>query len=96
MLEYLPNLSGFCTGDDFPFEWSSLEQLRVREWPKMKIFDAAATTSSGIQSTPTLKEVVFDNYDKIPLQGMDLNQFVQIHFKSEGPKQTKTEDNQSG
>ncbi|CAL5411982.1 unnamed protein product [Camellia sinensis] len=60
-----------------------MEQLRVREWPKMKIFDVAASTSSGIQSTPTLKEVVFDNFEKIPLQGMDLNQFVQIHFKAE-------------
>ncbi|GMP72948.1 hypothetical protein CsSME_00030817 [Camellia sinensis var. sinensis] len=83
MLEYLQSLSGFCTGDDFPFEWSSLEQLRVREWPKMKILAAVATTSSGIQSTPTLKEVVFDNFEKIPLQGMDLNQFVHIHFKAE-------------
>ncbi|THG13678.1 hypothetical protein TEA_007417 [Camellia sinensis var. sinensis] len=83
MLEYLQSLSGFCTGDDFPFEWSSLEQLRVREWPKMKILAAVATTSSGIQSTPTLKELVFDYFEKIPLHGMVLNQFVQIHFKTE-------------
>ncbi|THF97274.1 hypothetical protein TEA_020889 [Camellia sinensis var. sinensis] len=28
----LPNLSGFCTGgDDFPFEWPSLEQLMARQ-----------------------------------------------------------------
>ena len=55
----------------------------MRKWPKMKLLAAVATTSSGIQSTPTLKEVVFDNLEKIPLQGMDLNQFVQIHFKAE-------------
>ncbi|KAI7999718.1 Disease resistance protein [Camellia lanceoleosa] len=69
-LERLPNLSGFCTGgDDFPFEWPSLERLVLIRCPKMKTF--AATTSGG---TPKLKEVVVDNYEKIPLQGMDLNQ----------------------
>ncbi|CAL5409579.1 unnamed protein product [Camellia sinensis] len=44
-LECLPNLSGFCTGgDDFPFEWPSLEILRVRDCPKM--MTSAATTSA--------------------------------------------------
>ncbi|CAL5411983.1 unnamed protein product [Camellia sinensis] len=77
----LPNLSGFCTGgDNFPFEWPSLERLTVIKCPKMKTF--AATTSG---STPKLKEVVFDNYEKIPLQGMDLNQFVQTHIISKPP-----------
>ncbi|KAI7999984.1 Disease resistance protein [Camellia lanceoleosa] len=65
----LPNLSGFCTGgDDFPFEWPSLERLVVINCPKMK--------TSG--STPKLKEVKLD-VSVIPLQGMDLNQFVQTH-----------------
>ncbi|CAL5345788.1 unnamed protein product [Camellia sinensis] len=78
----LPNLSGFCTGgDDFPFEWPSLEQLMVKECPKMKTF--AATTSD---STPKLKEVEVGNFKKIPLQGMDLNQFVQTHIISKPPK----------
>ncbi|CAL5409564.1 unnamed protein product [Camellia sinensis] len=82
-LENLPNLSGFCTGGDaFPFEWPSLEILRVINCPKMKTF--AATTSG---STPKLKEVQvgFDRYMKIPLQGMDLNQFVQTHIISKPP-----------
>ncbi|GMP72974.1 hypothetical protein CsSME_00030840 [Camellia sinensis var. sinensis] len=53
----LPNLSGFCTGgDDFPFEWPSLEQLEVNRCPKMKTF--AATTFG---STPKLKEVELDD-----------------------------------
>ncbi|KAI8001590.1 putative disease resistance protein [Camellia lanceoleosa] len=74
-LWHLPNLSGFCTGgDDFPFEWPSLELLTVKECPKMKTF--AATTSG---STPKLKEVELD-YSVMPLQGMDLNQFVQTHI----------------
>ncbi|CAL5409612.1 unnamed protein product [Camellia sinensis] len=78
----LPNLSGFCTGgDDFPFEWPSLEQLGVIECPKMKTF--AATTSG---STPKLKEVEVElDRSVIPLQGMDLNQFVQIHVISKPP-----------
>ncbi|THG06127.1 hypothetical protein TEA_008004 [Camellia sinensis var. sinensis] len=77
-LEDLPNLSGFCTGgDDFPFEWPSLELLAVINCPKMKTF--AATTSG---STPKLKEVVLDVESVIPLQGMDLNQFVQTHIIS--------------
>ncbi|GMP41238.1 hypothetical protein CsSME_00011405 [Camellia sinensis var. sinensis] len=72
----LPNLSGFCTGgDDFPFEWPSLERLAVINCPKMKTF--AATTSG---STPKLKEVELDDESVIPLQGMDLNQFVQTHM----------------
>ncbi|CAL5410893.1 unnamed protein product [Camellia sinensis] len=76
----LPNLSGFCTGgDDFPFEWPSLERLGVIECPKMKTF--AATTSG---STPKLKEVELDG-SGIPLQGMDLNQFVQTHIISNPP-----------
>ncbi|GMP73017.1 hypothetical protein CsSME_00030881 [Camellia sinensis var. sinensis] len=80
-LRYLPNLSGFCTGgDDFSFEWPSLEILRVRACPKMETF--AATTSS---STPKLKEVEL-NYSVMPLQGMDLNQFVQTHIISKPPK----------
>ncbi|KAF5937749.1 hypothetical protein HYC85_025255 [Camellia sinensis] len=71
----LPNLSGFCTGgDDFPFEWPSLEFLKLTECPKMKTF--AATTSGG---TPKLKEVELDR-SETPLQGMDLNQFVQTHI----------------
>ncbi|KAI8010768.1 hypothetical protein LOK49_LG06G00279 [Camellia lanceoleosa] len=45
---------------------------------------AAVATSGEIQSTPKLKEVVSDNFKKILLQGMDLNQFVQIYFKVEG------------
>ncbi|CAL5345733.1 unnamed protein product [Camellia sinensis] len=77
----LPNLSGFCTrGDDFPFEWPSLERLGVIECPKMKTF--AATTSG---STPKLEEVILDG-QCIPLQGMDLNQFVQTHIISKPPK----------
>ncbi|CAL5411989.1 unnamed protein product [Camellia sinensis] len=78
----LPNLSVFCTGgDDFPFEWPSLEQLGVIECPKMKTF--AATTSG---STPKLKEVELDIIGSvIPLQGMDLNQFVQTHIISNPP-----------
>ncbi|KAI8000515.1 Importin subunit alpha-4 [Camellia lanceoleosa] len=80
-LIHLPNLSGFCTGgDDFPFEWPSLERLILFECPKMKTF--AATTSG---STPKLKEVGLD-YRMIPLQGMDLNQFVQTHIISKPPK----------
>ncbi|GMP73000.1 hypothetical protein CsSME_00030864 [Camellia sinensis var. sinensis] len=76
ILEDLPNLSGFCIGgDDFPFEWPSLERLEVLDCPKMKTF--AATTSG---STPKLKEVEVGNFKKIPLQGMDLNQFVQTHI----------------
>ncbi|KAI8000861.1 Disease resistance protein [Camellia lanceoleosa] len=76
----LPNLSGFCTGgDDFPFEWPSLERLLVINCPKMKTF--AATTSG---STPKLKKVELD-YSDIPLQGMDLNQFVQTHIISNPP-----------
>ncbi|KAF5944297.1 hypothetical protein HYC85_018374 [Camellia sinensis] len=79
-LEDLPNLSGFCTGgDDFPFEWPSLERLVVIDCPKMKTF--AATTSG---STPKLKEVELDG-SGIPLQGMDLNQFVQTHIISNPP-----------
>ncbi|KAL7212146.1 hypothetical protein ACSBR2_014920 [Camellia fascicularis] len=76
----LPNLSGFCTGgDDFPFEWPSLEFLSLYECPKMK---TCAATTSG--STPKLKEVVLDG-SAIPLQGMDLNQFVQTHIISNPP-----------
>ncbi|GMP73025.1 hypothetical protein CsSME_00030888 [Camellia sinensis var. sinensis] len=71
----LPNLSGFYTrGDDFPFEWPSLELLQVEDCPKMKTF--AATTSG---STPKLEKVILDG-QCIPLQGMDLNQFVQTHI----------------
>ncbi|GMP73099.1 hypothetical protein CsSME_00030947 [Camellia sinensis var. sinensis] len=82
----LPNLSGFCTGgDDFPFQWPSLEQLMVKECPKMKTF--VATTSD---STPKLKEVEVGNFKKIPLQGMDLNQFVQTHIISKPPKARQT------
>ncbi|KAI8000520.1 Disease resistance protein RPS2 [Camellia lanceoleosa] len=79
----LPNLSGFCTGgDDFPFEWPSLERLILYECPKMKTF--AATTSG---STPKLKEVQLNVFGSgIPLQGMDLNQFVQTHIISNPPK----------
>ncbi|XP_028081852.1 disease resistance protein At4g27190-like [Camellia sinensis] len=80
-LKRLPNLSGFCTGgDDFPFEWPSLERLTVINCPKMKTF--AATTSGG---TPKLKEVELDDESVIPLQGMDLNQFVQTHIISKPP-----------
>ncbi|CAL5409588.1 unnamed protein product [Camellia sinensis] len=80
-LQDLPNLSGFCTGgDNFPFEWPSLELLMLRKCPKMKTF--AAITSS---STPKLKEVVLDVKSVIPLQGMDLNQFVQTHIISNPP-----------
>ncbi|CAL5345751.1 unnamed protein product [Camellia sinensis] len=76
----LPNLRGFCTGgDDFPFEWPSLERLVLTKCPKMKTF--AATTSG---STPKLKEVELDG-SGIPLQGMDLNQFVQTHIISNPP-----------
>ncbi|KAL7212127.1 hypothetical protein ACSBR2_014903 [Camellia fascicularis] len=79
-LWHFPNLSGFCTGgDDFPFEWPSLERLVVIKCPKMKTF--AATTSG---STPKLKEVELDG-SVIPLQGMDLNQFVQTHIISNPP-----------
>ncbi|CAL5409576.1 unnamed protein product [Camellia sinensis] len=78
----LPNLSGFCTGgDDFPFEWPSLEILIERKCPKMKSF--AATTSG---CTPKLKEVELDDESVMPLQGMDLNQFVQTHIISKPPK----------
>ncbi|THF95599.1 hypothetical protein TEA_016641 [Camellia sinensis var. sinensis] len=79
----LPNLSGFCTGgDDFPFEWPSLERLELFKCRKMKTF--AATTSG---STPKLKEVGLGWFGSgIPLQGMDLNQFVQIHVISKPPK----------
>ncbi|CAL5345776.1 unnamed protein product [Camellia sinensis] len=78
----LPNLSGFCTGgDDFPFEWPSLEILIERKCPKMKTF--AATTSG---CTPKLKEVELDDESVMPLQGMDLNQFVQTHIISNPPK----------
>ncbi|CAL5410885.1 unnamed protein product [Camellia sinensis] len=77
-LEDLPNISGFCTGgDDFPFEWPALERLVLQNCPKMKTF--AATTSG---STPKLKEVELDDESVIPLQGMDLNQFVQTHIIS--------------
>ncbi|GMP73020.1 hypothetical protein CsSME_00030883 [Camellia sinensis var. sinensis] len=80
-LEGLPNLSGFCTGgDDFPFEWPALERLQVNRCPKMKTFVA---TTFG--STPKLKEVRLDG-SVIPLQGMDLNQFVQTHIISKPPK----------
>ncbi|CAL5409556.1 unnamed protein product [Camellia sinensis] len=76
-LECLPNLSGFCTGgDDFPFEWPSLEILRVRDCPKMMTF--AATTSG---STPKPNQVRLDE-SETTLQGMDLNQFVQNCFKA--------------
>ncbi|THG03391.1 disease resistance protein At4g27190-like [Camellia sinensis] len=89
----LPNLCGFCTGgDNFPFEWPSLEILDVRDCPKMKTF--AATTSA---STPKLKEVELDK-SVIPLQGMDLNQFVQTHIISKPPKARQTatlEDDES-
>ncbi|CAL5345818.1 unnamed protein product [Camellia sinensis] len=76
-LRHLPNLSGFCTGgDDFRFEWPSLERLEVVDCLKMKTF--AATTSG---STPKLKEVRLGLFvSGIPLQGMDLNQFVQTHI----------------
>ncbi|KAL7242784.1 hypothetical protein ACSBR1_015219 [Camellia fascicularis] len=70
-LEHLPMLSGFYTGD-FPFECPSLEELIVRDCPKMKT--SAATT-------PKLKAVILDNFEKT-LQGMDLNQVVQNHFKA--------------
>ncbi|GMP73112.1 hypothetical protein CsSME_00030957 [Camellia sinensis var. sinensis] len=83
-LEDLPNLSGFCIGgDDFPFEWPSLEQLELTKCPKMKTF--AATTS---RSTPKLKGVELDIFGSVtPLQGMDLNQlFVQTHIISKPPK----------
>ncbi|GMP72964.1 hypothetical protein CsSME_00030830 [Camellia sinensis var. sinensis] len=77
----LPNLSGFCTGgDDFPFEWPFLELLTVNRCPKMTTF--AATTSA---STPKLKEVDLDG-SVVPLQGMDLNKFVQTHIISKPPK----------
>ncbi|GMP41247.1 hypothetical protein CsSME_00011414 [Camellia sinensis var. sinensis] len=72
-LDGLPNLSGFCTGgDDFPFEWPSLEFLRLRKCPKMKTFTA---TTSG--STPKLTKVELGVGS---VQGMDLNQFVQTHI----------------
>ncbi|CAL5411993.1 unnamed protein product [Camellia sinensis] len=83
----LPNLSGFCIGgDDFPFEWPSLERLVLTKCPKMKTF--AATTSG---STPKLKGVELDIFGSvIPLQGMDLNQFVQTHIISKPPKARQT------
>ncbi|CAL5409563.1 unnamed protein product [Camellia sinensis] len=77
----LPNLSGFYTGgDDFPFEWPSLEILAVNRCPKMTTF--AASTSG---STPKLKEVELD-HSVIPLQGMDLHQVVQTHIISKPPE----------
>ncbi|GMP73029.1 hypothetical protein CsSME_00030892 [Camellia sinensis var. sinensis] len=76
-LECLPNPSGFCTGgDDFPFKWPSLEILRVRDCPKMKTFTATTSTS-----TPKLNQIGLDESETL-LQGMDLNQFVQNHFKA--------------
>ncbi|CAL5411996.1 unnamed protein product [Camellia sinensis] len=82
ILAGLANLSGFCTeGDDFPFEWPSLEYLHVSECPKMKTF--AATTSG---STPKLKKVELDDESVIPLHWMDLNQLVQTHIISKPSK----------
>ncbi|THG06301.1 hypothetical protein TEA_010057 [Camellia sinensis var. sinensis] len=69
-LEHLPMLSGFYTGD-FPFECPSLEELIVRDCPKMKTSAATA---------PKLKVAILDNLEKT-LQGMDLNQVVQNHSK---------------
>ncbi|KAF5944249.1 hypothetical protein HYC85_018326 [Camellia sinensis] len=79
-LEHLPMLSGFYTGD-FPFECPSLEELIVRDCPKMKT--SAATT-------PKLKAAILDNFEKT-LQGMDLNQVVQNHFKAKLSTIKKTE-----
>ncbi|GMP73027.1 hypothetical protein CsSME_00030890 [Camellia sinensis var. sinensis] len=50
--------------------------FRVRDCSKMMTFDA---TTSG--STPKLNQVRLDE-SETPLQGMDLNQFVQNRFKA--------------
>lgn len=56
VLHYLPNLSSFCS-EEYNFQFPSLEQVIVRQCPKLKIF------CQGVLSTPQLHRVRLSEED---------------------------------
>ncbi|KAG4122484.1 hypothetical protein ERO13_D11G270000v2 [Gossypium hirsutum] len=73
VLHYLPNLSSFCS-DEYSFQFPSLEQVIVRQCPKLKIF------CQGVLSTPQLHRVRLSEKDYKGFWAGELNATIsQLH-----------------
>ncbi|KAK5786366.1 hypothetical protein PVK06_041002 [Gossypium arboreum] len=73
VLHYLPNLSSFCS-EEYSFQFPSLEQVIVRQCPKLKIF------CQGVLSTPQLHGVRLSEEDYKGFWAGDLNATIyQLH-----------------
>ncbi|KAH8504039.1 hypothetical protein H0E87_011615, partial [Populus deltoides] len=69
-----------CEALDLPFKWPSLENVEVRQCPKMETL-AAIVDSEENQSTPKLKQIKLDGVDLI-LHGRSLNKFIQKYSEA--------------
>ena len=72
-LEYLPNLTIFCSGN-YSFVFPCLEEVIVRQCPEMKIFP------HGVLSTPKLERVQTTNEDEWHGK-IDLNTTLHRHWE---------------
>ncbi|MBA0833028.1 hypothetical protein Goarm_017371, partial [Gossypium armourianum] len=73
VLHYLPNLSSFCS-EEYSFQFPSLEQVIVRQCPKLKIF------CQGVLSTPQLHRVRLSEKDYKGFWAGELNATIsQLH-----------------
>jgi hypothetical protein len=72
-LEYLPNLTIFCSGN-YSFAFPCLEEVIVRQCPEMKIF------SHRVLSTPKLERVQTTNEDEWHGK-IDLNTTLHRHWE---------------
>ncbi|KAK8689483.1 hypothetical protein V6N13_088200 [Hibiscus sabdariffa] len=73
VLHYLPNLTSFCS-EEYKFQFPSLEQVIVRQCPKLKIF------CHGVLNTPKLHRVQLSEEDYKGFWAGDLNTTInQLH-----------------